>query len=130
MTVNLSGLGAGAGLLRDARRHLAQWIPQRLRRNGSAASPAEPSYEASLREVLTARGWTFLLCSFCGQVADWVTEGSHACSAVGVSDSDPSGREERGETDCGGLFEEIDEYLTSRDGRYDALVAALIIRSR
>ena len=130
MTVNLSGLGAGAGLLRAACRLLAQWVPRRFPPNGGAAGPAETSSETSLRAVFTARGWTFLMCGVCGQVADWVTGGSHACSAMEAPDPGAGDREDRGGADCGGLFDEIDEYLSSRDGRYDALVAALIIRTR
>jgi len=43
---------------------------------------------------------------------------------------DDTASSDLGPTEQARLFEEISEYLASTEGRYDALIAALIIRSR
>jgi hypothetical protein len=74
-------------------------------------------------------------CASCGHIAPWVAGMSHSCSpSPGGGWSPGVGRHESQDfpdgADTGALFEEINAYLASRKGRYDALVAALIIRSR
>ena len=134
MTAKLSGIRAASTLAQAAGRRMARWILRLDARDGAALGATETSYEMSLRTAFAARGWTFLLCAGCGHVADWVTGGSHPCSRVSHAHAEETEPQESfsdaGDDDCGALFDEIEQYLSSRDGRYDALVAALIIRAR